>query len=53
MAGVLFSVVVSLADVVGCGRGSHYSNNWPSSHTLWRRMKMGRDDQMRDIQAID
>ena len=25
-------------------------NNWPSSHTFWRRMKrMGWDDQMSDL----
>ena len=30
------------------------SNNWPSSHTLWRQMKrMVWDDQMRDIQTIN
>ena len=30
------------------------SNNWPSSRTLWWRMKrVGWDDQMRDIQTID
>ena len=31
-----------------------YSNNWPSSHTLWRQMKRTEwDDQMWDIQTID
>ena len=31
-----------------------YSNNWLSSHTIWRQTKRtGWDDQMRDIQTIE